>query len=536
MSEKNKTSLLREMKLLSLLELRGLYGWNRFRCTKDKKEKRRYMTLLFAWMLVGGMAIFYTGMMSYGLIMMGLSELVPSYLVMLAGLIVLAFGIFKAGQVIFSKKGYDFLSSLPVRSSSIVVSRFMELYVEDFILTCIIVLPGTLIYGVLVKPEIWFYLIMYVGVFFVPLLPLVASVIIGTIVTAISSRMKHKNLVQTLLILIFVLGGVFIPMGIGENAEDLSMEIVLSLAERADLMIQSMYPPAAWLKNAAVHGRWDLFLLFILVSAAAVVIMILVVAYKFHQISRRIFAVSATHDYQMKTLKSKGMLFALYRREMKRYFSSSIYVTNTIVGPILAAAMTIALLVTGVDTLQKTLMLPIDLERLMPFVFSGVFCMMTTTSVSISMEGKQFWIVKTLPVPTKMLLDSKILLNLSLMLPFYMISEVCLILALKTDLIEAVWLILIPAVIIVFSVVVGISVNLKLHRFDWEKEEAVVKQSASAMLGGMAGLFISFVCGVLVAVLPSAWSDAVRAGNVVLLGIVTLLLYRSNNRIELKKL
>lgn len=80
-------------------------------------------------------------------------------------------------------------------------------------------------------------------------------------------------------------------------------------------------------------------------------------------------------------------------------------------------------------------------------------------------------------------------MNLLLILPFYVLSELLLIFALKPGAGELLWLILIPAEIILFSCVYGITVNLHFPVLEWESEVRIVKQSASAMLGEWAGLF-----------------------------------------------
>ena len=51
----------------------------------------------------------------------------------------------------------------------------------------------------------------------------------------------------------------------------------------------------------------------------------------------------------------------------------------------------------------------------------------------------------------------------------------------------------IPAVMILFSCVFGITVNLHFPVLEWEKEVRIVKQNASAMLGGMGGKHLA-VC------------------------------------------
>ncbi len=525
-----------EIKCLTLLELRNLYGWNKFRHTRDNKEKQRYIALAVVWIFLIATVVSYVGGLSYGLVMLGVSEIVPAYLTMIASVLILVFGIFKAGNMILSQKGYDLLCSLPVKQTSIVMSRFLAMYAEDLLLTLLIMLPGVTIYGCCVRPAMMFYGIMTVGMFFVPLLPLVIATLIGTVITAIASQMKHKSIVQAFLMILLVVGVTISSLGIDEMAEEFTPELLINFADTITQIINKMYPPAVWLGNAAVYGKIADFMLFVVISLIAILGTIVFVSRNFHGISQKMLVTSAKHNYHMETLNSSGMLFALFIREWKRYFSSSIYVMNTIIGPILATIMSAGILITGMDYIQNRIPLQLDIAGLIPFLFAAVFSMMTTTSVSISMEGKQFWIVKTLPVSTKMLLDSKILLNISLILPFYLISEICLILALKPAVLEVVWIILIPACLIMFGVVIGISINLKLHSFDWEKEEIVVKQSASAMLGGFAGFVFSIFFAALVYLLPAQFSNITRAVICISLCVVTLFLYSRNNQVNLQKL
>ena len=126
--------------------------------------------------------------------------------------------------------------------------------------------------------------------------------------------------------------------------------------------------------------------------------------------------------------------------------------------------------------------------QLLPLLVTFMFCMMNSTSCAISMEGKCFWQMQVLPVPAKHLYQAKILWNLTLALPFYLISVVALLLSLRPDAIFALHYCLLPAVYVVFHVTLGLAANLKLPLLNWETEARVVKQSASVlvtMLGGM---------------------------------------------------
>ena len=88
---------------------------------------------------------------------------------------------------------------------------------------------------------------------------------------------------------------------------------------------------------------------------------------------------------------------AMVRRELKRYFASSIYVTNTIIGFILMAAASVALFIMGPGKLETALGYPGLITRAFPLFLAGMGALISPASCSVSMEGKQWWIAKNDP-------------------------------------------------------------------------------------------------------------------------------------------
>ncbi len=519
-----------EVRTLTAMELRSLWGLNQYRHTKDAKVKNRCRLLLGAWIIVILVVFSYVGGLVYGLCLLGLGDIVLPYLVVMASLLVFAFGVFKAGHILFGRQGYEILAAMPIRPQCVVLSRFLAMYAQDLAVTFAVLLPGTIVYGLLTQPNISFYAVVLVTGALVPAIPLTVSSLIGTVILAISSGVKHKSLIQTALMLLTVLAVLVGSAGLGSFAENITPEMLTKLAQAAAEAMGRLYPPAMWLSSG---GFWGV-LAFSTLSAAVVALEIWLVSRNFHSIMGKLAAVSSSKDYQITAMESRSLLKCLYLREAKRYFASSIYVVNTILGPIMGCVMAGAVCFAGVDAVQQ--LLPVEVADLLPFVLGGVFSMMTTTAVSISMEGKQFWVVKSLPIPAKDLFDSKILLNLSLMLPFYILSEVFMILALRPQALQLLWLLLIPAQIMVFSVIFGITVNRKLYSFDWEKEEQVVKQSAATALGGFAGPLLATVWAVAALTVPEGWDWLFRAAVCASLAALSYVLYRGNNKTKLEAL
>ena len=99
------------------------------------------------------------------------------------------------------------------------------------------------------------------------------------------------------------------------------------------------------------------------------------------------------------------------------------------------------------------------------------------------MEGKQWWILQSLPVRGKEIWDGKILLNLTVALPCWATAVILSFLALHPSPAEGFWI-----AVILFTSVLGIAVNLAMPIFDWESDVRVVKQSASTMVTMLIGM------------------------------------------------
>lgn len=518
------------------LELCNLYGCNVLRFSKDKKSRKKAAVMVVAWACVIAMFVLYIGALSYGFVMAGMGEVIPAYLITLSSMMIFFFGMLKAGNVIFRKEGYDMLCSLPIHQTAIVVSRFVRMYVENLLLAVVMLLPGLAVYAWMEHPSAAFYLCSFFCIIAVPFIPVAGATLIGALVTAVSARMRHKSLVTAVLSILAVLVILAGTSKISAMEEELNLVQLAEMVSVIFSMLGKLYPPAVWIGSAASSGNilvclacFGLFFAVFIAVAAAVSI-------RFSFICQNLYSNLAKHNYHLGQLKKESLLISLCKRELKRYFSSSIYVTNTIIGPILGVVFSAVLLFVDPASVIKEIPLSVDINKLIPFAIGGIFCIMTTTATSISMEGKNWWLIKSLPLTTKAILDAKILMNLVLMLPFYLISELLLIIALKPNFLELLWLLIIPAAISLFSCVYGITINLHFPVFNWETEVSVVKQSASSILGGLGGFIIAILCVFGITTIPENYIDLWNGAVCIVVIAVTAVLYWKNNQTDLRKI
>lgn len=507
-----------------------MFGINILRFSRDRKVRRRAAAMLAVY---GALAVFmmlYVGGYAYGLVWLGQETVIPAYLTAISSLLIFFLGIFKAGSVLFGRNGYEILCSLPVSHPAVVSARFVRMYVENLLATLAVLLPGTTVYSLAVRPGLSFYGALLLGIWAVPLLPMAGAVLVGALVMGISSRIRHRNLVEaglTILAALAVLYGVF---RLSAATEVAGADFLRELSGLIVAMLEKVYPPALWLGMAMVRGDlagslgYSVFSLAVSALVAAGVILF------YPRISQSLLGSTARHDYEMGVLKARSVVGTLCRREFMRYFASSVYVSNTIMGPVMSCLLSGTLLLTSTENITGALPISVDLCSLAPFALGGILCMMPPTATSISMEGKNWWIVKSLPLPAKSVLDAKLLMNLLLFLPFCFISEVLLILAFRPDGMELVWLVLIPVVILFFSCVYGIAVNLHFPVMDWESEVSVVKQSVSSLLGGLGSFVLSMLCAGVILAAPQEYGNVLKGVfcGVALLG--TAALYGGNCR------
>ena len=352
--------MLAQSKLLTALEMKNLFGLNTLRHTKDRSIKKRSILLGIVWAMLILMLASYVSGLAYGLIYLGMGSIVPAYLTMIASFIIFAFGIFKTGGVIFNRSGYDILSSLPLRKEAVVIARFARMYAEDLLMTLLVMLPGGAVFAIFSCPAWYFYPVWVVSTALIPLLPLSIATLFGTLVAAISSRMKNKSVVESILSVGLAVVIITLSTSFGSSAENLTPEMLANLAETLTGLIGNIFPPAIWLGSAMAAGNFGALALCAAVYAAVFAAMVALVARNFHAICRRLSATTAKHNYRMGQLTSSSILKTIWLRELKRYFSSGVYVTNTIMGPIMGTVIALAYFFAGAESLNAMLGMEMD--------------------------------------------------------------------------------------------------------------------------------------------------------------------------------
>ena len=525
------------MKTFSLLKAVLSQDMNLFKYkTKANSSKLKKMLLPIGLFLLLGFSI---GMYAYGIAEilkpMGLTYVMLTLFLAIVVIFTFMEGIYKSQDILFTSKDNDLLFSLPIRKGKILFVRLIKFLLFEYLYNLMFILPAFVIYIYFENPGINFYLMTILITILIPIIPTILSGVLGYIVKLLSSKMKHKKLVQMILTGLLIVALIAFSTMTG----DLATKVAEHATSINDFLTKLYYPIGAYI---SLITKFDvtMFIKLVLIHIIPLILFILIgQKYYFKIISNFKSGTVAKKSTKVTKMKVNKPLAALTKKELKRYFSSIILIFNTIVGPFMIAFMTIMIYIKGVDSFASMFqedMKSMSLE-LLYFIVVGFSLFFTSiSSSSISLEGKTVNITKTLPIKYKTIFDSKILMCLIIELPVVLISELLFIIKVRPNILYTTQLLLATVIIIVFNAVVGLLMNLKYPKLNASNDTEVVKQSMSSMLSLFAGFGV-FALGTI----GYAYLSDIIGGElylsllIILLFFITLALYTLLLKIGPKK-
>lgn len=417
-------------------------------------------------------------------------SVVINFSVTISMFIVLINAISQSTSYIFKSRDYDFLLSLPVKSSEIIIAKLSSIYILDLVFTSLIMLGGLACYFVLTSFNYLILIYYIITMFFIPLIPLLIGGLLSFLIGFIPLSDKVKNLILSLIIVVVAIVIVIFSFTSTDSTNYLG----------AFNILQKVFIFADWQISGTSNVLY--FILFVGSSLLALGLFVLIANIgrtKLHRTNN-----NSNLNYNIKKEKyhsSKGCRSALIKKELRQYISTPVLLTNTIIGPLLSIVM-VVFLVINKDKLGS-LIQGVSPEKAQNLIIIGLISMTImavtlapTTAVQISLEGKSFWHLKVFPITYKDIVISKLALSFVVAMPAVIINGIVSVIFLGLDIIASIALFLVPTLLVIAFSIIGLFINLKFPKFDYDNPAKVVKQGLST---GLTVLF-SFITFMLVSV------------------------------------
>lgn len=521
-------------------------GINVFRYEKDKRKRNSKIALTVSIGIILIMLIAYCGGMAYGYVYLGMIDLIPSIALFISSLFTLSFSLFKSNGELFGFYDYDQVMSLPLTVRTIINSRFLNMYIWNTLIAFIVMFPMGIIYILFEQPAFISYLMWFISIFLVSLIPTAVAAIFGAVVTAISVKFKYTSAVATFLsialLIVFMLLSMSVAtsdIGFGElfdfQTGTINADAFSTLAPYISDRLNQFYLPTKLFKEAIVDGKILSFLIFAGISIGLYMLLLLLLTIKYKQINTALTSHISRGNYKVGVLRQSGMLLALYKKTIMRILKSTVCATNLLVGCVLAILLAVMVLTAGPEKILQSLDLvdyfPI-VKNVAGYVIAAMVSMSNTAAISLALEGKNIWLIKSLPISPKTLYDSYLLSNLTFTIPTSIVCSILFSIALNTSFIETILIIITPLSFSLFTAVAGIFIGNRMAYYDWQDETQLIKQSMMSLIGMLGGMIIIIVFGVIanIGVLPFEIKTITVSINLVILIFAVLLYLHECNR------
>lgn len=398
----------------------------------------------------------------------------------------------RASGYLFYYKDYDILAPLPIHSRKLFIAKLVVLLTMIYFVNFIIALPIMFSYFYWEGFNILSLLIYIIGFVLIPLIPTIVMSLLSLGISLFTSKLRYSKIINLVIMVV-----VFI--GIMALSSSISNTTVNPLTGQIDLFsnITKYYLPFKWF-NDAVYQNSLLDLLWLIGSHVIIFGVAIYFIEKLAEFTNK-RGIRSNVVYKQKKLsyQQKPVVQSLVEKEFKKFFGSTLYALNSGIGLIMLIVLAIASLIFKADVegmLSQEFGFALNAEIMLMVVFGFVIGMTYTPAVSLSLEGKNLWILKSLPISAPYVMFSKVVFNLVLILPIAIASLVMLGISLSIPFIS---IVLLMVLIIAFSILtscIDAVINLYLPKFEFQNEAEVVKQSAAAFLGifGTFGILITF--------------------------------------------
>lgn len=518
-------------RLLLKMQLYDFWGINRRLHAHSRKEKRQNAVVgMLALIVLAGM-LASSALFSLGMAGMGAAGVLPAVCTLVCSMVTLVLTFLKSSGVLLGLRDDDMVFSLPVKSIEVVLSRMTRVYLSNLSVSVIVGLPAVVVFGSKAGRGTAAALIFLLSLPFIPILPMTLSLGAGILITAISSRSKHRNGLSLALSTLAVLLAVAASTQVRDiaPAEILNMGLVLSNAARR------IYPPAALVAAAVREQNWLYFFAFAGLSAFVGGAFAAAAARFCPMRNTAVFGHPVARCAQ-RPLKASSPVRAMYIRELERYFSCTIYALNSTLGMVLLLVLSALLLFVSPEELERQSRvagLGQMLRQILPMVVAVFVSMTSTTAASLSLEGKSRWLMCSVPVRAIDIFNAKIAVNLTVIAPFALASILLLSIRMKVSPPQAVLLCAVPAAYACFISVLGMYMNVKFPKYDWTSEYYAVKGGAVSVLATMGLGMLSSLAPLFACMAFPAVSGIVMAAAPAVLLSITVVLYGKLRRCRL---
>lgn len=409
----------------------------------------------------------------------------------LMGMISIALGtfgsVFNTFSTLYMAKDNELLLAMPIPPSKILTTRMTLVYGLSLLYSGTVWLPAIVYSWIFASPSVLSVIFGILLLFIIALFVTVLTCVLGWVVALVAVRVKKKSFVTVVLSLVFFGLYYFVCFRMSDF-----MNALVNNSEAVGQGIKT-WGNFLYQMGQAANGNILSMVIFTGITLALFALCFYVLSRSFTRIVTKTPATSKV-TVKATVAKAQDVKSALLKRELKRFTSSATYMLNCGLGIVILPILAVVALIKRTD-LQGVLaalseMAP-EIAPLVPLIMPAAVCMIVAINVistpSISLEGKNLWVLRTMPVSGRDVLDAKLKLHVLLNSIPAALTTVVLGWCINADIATIVLMAVFTWVFVWFTGALGLILGLRRPNFNWTTETMPIKQSLNVLLSWLAG-------------------------------------------------
>lgn len=362
---------------------------------------------------------------------------------------VILFGLIPMVSYLYFSKDNEFMMTLPVRPSAIFLAKLTVVYLTELLVGSLVMIPALVTVGIAVGLNAWYYVTVILAAFVVPAIPMVIVSLLAIPLMYVVSFFRNKGAVASVaMILLFgaVFGGYYAILGklSGGGDVEIDPDAFVAAVEAAFTAITRILFPLSSVAYLAVgagkgfaggkcdtaFGEFDAFPasainigVFLISAAVLITLAALVSGAVYRKSASKISEGGGKKPSAGRgEAKTYSPIKALFKKEWREMFRTPAFAFQCLGGVVLCPIVLVffATSMRNGFTAGTPDEIPVDAQTISLLV--SFLCVLMTSVMGISMnvgastaftrEGKNFYVLKTIPVEYKTIVKAKLSLYL----------------------------------------------------------------------------------------------------------------------------
>ena len=458
-----------------------------------KRNRMRSPAAIAGWFLffavvvfgvLGGMFAWLSLSLCAGLAAAGAGWL---YFAIMAGLAVLMGvfgGVFNSYASLYLARDNDLLFSLPIPARTILASRLASLLLLGTVYAAVVLVPALAVYWAVVDVNATVVVGGIALLVIVSVVVLCLSCLVGWAVARVSLKLKNKSFVTVAITLAFV--------GLYYFAYFQAEAAVKDMLVNATLYGTSVQDAVSWLYAFGSIGAGNLRAAGVFLALA---IALLVLTWR---LMSRGYLKTATATGKVKQVRyvegtawQRSQFWALVGKELARFTSSPSYMLNSGLGIVFMLAAGVAALLNA-ETLNQVVAEVWGADPAQACVlFCGVLCLLAASNdiaaPSVSLEGKNIWMLQSLPLTPRCVLRAKAAVHFLLTVVPLAFAVACIAAVVELPAVPKALMCMVPFAYAAFTAMAASSLGVVMANLSWTDEAVPIKHGGAAVISMFGG-------------------------------------------------